>query len=50
MEEGFDIGFTLGYLRKITHNLFGKKIAAEMQVLQDQIVILKNSLALLTTY
>ena len=50
MEVGFDIGFMIGHLRQIAQHLFGKKILDEMQVLRDQIALLQDSLAMLTTY
>ena len=50
MEVGFDVGFIVGYLRQIAQHLFGKKISDEMQVLRDQIALLQDFLAVLTTY
>jgi prefoldin subunit 5 len=50
MEVGFDIGFMLGHLRQIAQHLFCKKILDEMRVLQQQIALLQDSLAVLTTY
>jgi hypothetical protein len=50
MEVGFDVGFMIGHLRQIAQHLFGKKILDKMQVLRDQIALLQDSLAMLTTY
>ena len=50
MEVGFDIGFMLGHLWRIAQHLFGRKILDEIQVLQHQIALLQDSLAVLTTY
>ncbi len=50
MEVGFDIGFMIGHLWRIAQYLFGKKILDEMQVLQHQIALSQDSLAVLTTY
>jgi hypothetical protein len=50
MEVGFDIGFMLGHLRQIAQHLFGKRISDEMQVLQQQIALLQDSLAVLRAY
>uniref|UniRef100_A0A2N9F6Y3 Uncharacterized protein n=1 Tax=Fagus sylvatica TaxID=28930 RepID=A0A2N9F6Y3_FAGSY len=40
----------LGSVTKMAQHLFGKKISDEMQVLQHQIALLQDSLAVLTTY
>uniref|UniRef100_A0A2N9EMJ3 Aminotransferase-like plant mobile domain-containing protein n=1 Tax=Fagus sylvatica TaxID=28930 RepID=A0A2N9EMJ3_FAGSY len=50
MEVGFDIGFMLGHLRRIAQHLFGRKTLDEIQVLQHQIALLQDSLAVLTAY
>ena len=50
MEVGFDVGFMVGHLWQIVQHLFGMKISDEMQVLRDQITLLQDSLAVLTTY
>ena len=50
MEVGFDLKFMLGHLRQMAQHLFGKKILYEIQVLQHQIALLQDSLAVLTTY
>ena len=38
------------HLRQIAQHFFEKKISDEMQVLQHQIALLQDSLAMLTTY
>ena len=51
MEVGFDLKFMIGHLRQMAqHFFFGKKISNEIQVLQHQIALLQDSLAVLTTY
>ncbi len=50
MEFGFNLKFMIGHLRQMAQHLFGKKISDEMQVLQHQIALLQDSLAVLTTY
>jgi prefoldin subunit 5 len=50
MEVGFDLKFMIGHLRQMAQHFFGKKISNEIQVLQHQIALLQDSLAVLTTY
>ena len=50
MEIGFDVSFMIGHLRQIAQHFFDKKISDEMQVLQHQIALLQDSLAVLTTH
>uniref|UniRef100_A0A2N9G0K2 Aminotransferase-like plant mobile domain-containing protein n=1 Tax=Fagus sylvatica TaxID=28930 RepID=A0A2N9G0K2_FAGSY len=50
MEVEFDLAFMIGRLRQTAQHFFGKRISDEVKALQHQIVLLQDSLAVLTAY
>ena len=50
MEVGFNLEFMIGRLRQAAQCLFSKRVSNEVQVLQHQITLLQDSLAVLTAY